>query len=660
MKKKYLIFFIFFNLIQFNAFSQNKFITNRKSLITHLTLQPPSLGRDTSILRYKMDIFNAYVTDKKLDSARFWMNDAYAQLKVLKWEPGWGYFYRTRGYFYVFSSKPDSATADYLKAITIWEKYHNWREAGIASARLGMALAGEEKHEKALQFFNKALAIFIKSNDYFSQANVYNYLADMYRIQGNYPKALEQFRKSIILIENGKTTANVIKYDVVGTMFLMNNQPDSAIFYFNKSGKNPLKIPSSITDPFVSNRLAEYFLDKRDFQQATRFGLHSLSLSQKSQSDIHLKRAHVLLYSAYKGVGKLDSALFHYENSNAIINKYNNVDVQKKIEELEIQYQTEKKEALIANQNKNIVQNKLAIFQKTAALQLTKKNLEFTQQKLAKEDIEKKLQKEIFNSQTKQQQQKIEQLRIENLLKQQQHNRIALGIGIVLLLLLLAFLGWRNRQLKQKNQAITDALLQGQTTERKRIAADLHDNLGSTMSALNWSLEAIDAKKLSPQEQEVYKHVKRTIANAHEQVRLLSHNLLPDEFEKQGLIDALYYLTRKINQNKATQFALEIAPTVGRLDKRIEFELYSICLELTNNILKHSKATQARIQLSLAENQIILKVSDNGQGLFDNASDGKGMKNIKARVESLGGHWLLENQLAGGVMSTISLPLPNL
>jgi len=80
---------------------------------------------------------------------------------------------------------------------------------------------------------------------------------------------------------------------------------------------------------------------------------------------------------------------------------------------------------------------------------------------------------------------------------------------------------------------------------------------------------------------------------------------------------------------------------------KIEFELYSICLELVNNIIKHSKTTEAIISLSKntppsgAGGLIELIVSDNGIDTFDNESDGKGMKNIKARVESLKGTWNL-------------------
>jgi NarL family two-component system sensor histidine kinase LiaS len=95
---------------------------------------------------------------------------------------------------------------------------------------------------------------------------------------------------------------------------------------------------------------------------------------------------------------------------------------------------------------------------------------------------------------------------------------------------------------------------------------------------------------------------------------------------------------------------------LGRLSPKIEFELYSICLELINNILKHSKATQASITLAHEKNQVQLTIGDNGRGFFDNDSDGKGMKNVKARVESLGGKWHIQNLPDGGMSSEIVVP----
>ena len=218
----------------------------------------------------------------------------------------------------------------------------------------------------------------------------------------------------------------------------------------------------------------------------------------------------------------------------------------------------------------------------------------------------------------------------------------------------------KNRELVFKNAEISVAMLQGQTIERKRVAADLHDNLGSTLSSIKWSLEAIDKSKMDKSELEVHQNLSALLQSAYNEVRLLSHNLLPEEFEKQGLASALAYFVRRINQQKKINFSLDIAENVGRLDKKVEFELYSICLELANNIIKHSKATEAKISLfkitlPSGAGGLQLVVSDNGQGFFENNSDGKGMKNVQARVDSIGGKWNLQNSYNQGVRSEITI-----
>jgi signal transduction histidine kinase len=120
----------------------------------------------------------------------------------------------------------------------------------------------------------------------------------------------------------------------------------------------------------------------------------------------------------------------------------------------------------------------------------------------------------------------------------------------------------KQESLLKQNAELQAALLQGQTIERKRVAADLHDSLGSTMTSLIWTLQAIDTHKLQPEEQNVYQNLKKMLSNAYDEVRLLSHNLLPEEFEKQGLVSALQYFVRKVNQNSSIKFDLQIAENI--------------------------------------------------------------------------------------------------
>ena len=211
--------------------------------------------------------------------------------------------------------------------------------------------------------------------------------------------------------------------------------------------------------------------------------------------------------------------------------------------------------------------------------------------------------------------------------------------------------------LQVQNQQITTAHLQGQTTERQRVAADLHDNLGTTLSALHWSLEAMDTTKLSAVEQAVYATINQQVSQAYNDVRLLSHNLLPDELAKQGLAVALCHLVDKMNRNTTVRFGLSGTDALPQLDQQAEFELYSICLELLNNTIKHAHATEGFIDLTLANGMLYMTVGDNGTGVANQRTDGRGLQNVAARVDSLAGTWKVDSTPGGGVQNRISVPV---
>lgn len=256
----------------------------------------------------------------------------------------------------------------------------------------------------------------------------------------------------------------------------------------------------------------------------------------------------------------------------------------------------------------------------------------------------------------------VEQRRLERarLLAQEQEKQQQKMLAIASLIALVVFLSfvyYRNFLLRRQNKALQAALLEGQTQERKRVAADLHDNLGSTLSALRWSIEAINQTKLEPTEQEVYRHVQSTIEQAYNQVRLLSHNLFPEELEKQGIWKALEQLVRKLNRTTSITFLLTLPEQQQRLTSRMEFELYSICLELINNILKHAEATEAQLVFEITGAELHLRVVDNGKGMSSPNIEGKGLRNIAERVKALDGTWKVLGNTSLGTTHLLRLPL---
>lgn len=200
--------------------------------------------------------------------------------------------------------------------------------------------------------------------------------------------------------------------------------------------------------------------------------------------------------------------------------------------------------------------------------------------------------------------------------------------------------------LQSQNKEISEALLRGQTLERKRVAADLHDSLGGTLSAMRWTLTSFNTKHLSTQEKQVYDSLVEMTNDAHQRVRFLSHNLLPEDLEEDGLQVSIEKLIEKLNRSNKTKFELNIHLD-KRLNKKTEFELYNIFLELINNVLKHANATEAYISLENLDGYVHLEVFDNGKGINGENKRGKGLYNIQDRIASLGGTWQIESTTKG-------------
>lgn len=196
--------------------------------------------------------------------------------------------------------------------------------------------------------------------------------------------------------------------------------------------------------------------------------------------------------------------------------------------------------------------------------------------------------------------------------------------------------------LQSQNKEISEALVRGQKIERKRVAADLHDSLGGTLSAIRWTLSSFNPEGLTYKEQQVYESLVEMTNEAHQRIRFLSHNLLPENLEKDGLSVSLEKLMEKLNRSNKTVFYSQITLN-ERLGKQTEFELYSICLELINNIIKHASATEARVKLYHKGPFIYLEIFDNGKGIQEYTQQGKGLKNIQDRISSLKGTWQIES-----------------
>ena len=199
---------------------------------------------------------------------------------------------------------------------------------------------------------------------------------------------------------------------------------------------------------------------------------------------------------------------------------------------------------------------------------------------------------------------------------------------IMLLVALLFFLLWRNVR-KNRQNAIVVAKLSGEVAERVRIARDLHDRMGGLLTSIKRNLEYAE----NPGEtNESILTAKAQTDEAMREMRNVAHHLLPESLKRYGLRVALGDYCRTM-KNVSFSFVGDEKLIPNQYDEAV----YCIVYELVNNAVKNAEANHIRVQLFADAETIVVNVSDDGNGGIAVSTEGSGMRNIKERVDAIGG-----------------------
>ena len=194
------------------------------------------------------------------------------------------------------------------------------------------------------------------------------------------------------------------------------------------------------------------------------------------------------------------------------------------------------------------------------------------------------------------------------------------------------------QQQKDAEISTLKAMLEGQESERARIARDLHDGLGGALSSTKIGLSTL-RDQVSPELVGEFQKNLHQLDNAVDELRRIAHNLMPDLLQRYGLSVALMdYATRMSRED--LQVDVQFLHFTNSLDKDKELIVYRIIQELTNNAIKHARASYILIQLVQDKDAYHLTIEDDGVGFqVDKVkqSTSAGMHNIASRVDFLKG-----------------------
>lgn len=519
-------------------------------------------------------------------------------------------------------------------------------------------LMREGHHEKSLTLSRITLNYALTAKDANLIAKSYNTIAANFDELTEPDKALFYYNKGLIYAE--KTTNGELKnwlYNNLGNIYCFNKKEyEKGISYYKKSLYYSTKIKDSVQIAFTKLNIAWAYFDIGGYNDGYPYlsymnkyhskhgdestlvvlnmlnGMYYNHANENQKADLFFKKA---IEYGHQGNEKSDLSFTYLEYSKFLSKIGNDKDAYKNL-------------ALY-----HVLNEELNNEDKLRKVDVAGLNLEVDEYK---RDIDK------IGNQYKSNQQ--------SLLLEQSRNKkvVSIMISLFVISIILFYFFYQNTKLKQKNrlkdiqgkiqQNIINASIDGQESERKKIALFLHDNISALLSSAGMHLNVFSTQN-EPVSEEILK-TKFILEEAHDKVRDLSHELLPTLLVRFGLFYALEDLCEK-NSNSTIMFEYQCTiPSKTRYHEKFEMRIYFIISELLNNIIKHSEANIASISLVENNSNLIINVNDNGKGYKTNKFhiiEGFGLNQIRARIKNLKGEITVKSIIDMGTSIKIEVPI---
>lgn len=558
----------------------------------------------------------------------------------------------------------------------------------------GIYLKDQGKYDESEQALKKAIAIFEGAGERVLEAITYNNLGVTYWRSGDSEKALQQYFKSRDMnMQLNNRSGLVRNFMAIGNHYAKEHEYEPAIENYEQAMKF-VDADSRSQYAFLLENTGNIYNDTKfkgfNTDKAVELYEQSLKVYHELKDSLSLAGLYVNIGLVHENRGQLDEAKRQYLRAidlqqrlgltGAVAATYVNLgNVFLKKDSVTLARNSFWKGYTLATSLKNAPTSRTLARKLSTCFAREGKFEEALRYELKYDSMDEILfnkQKEaaIQELETKYETEK-KQAEINLTTGQRDSAMITLIIALILTAVIVMIYSQRRKaveQLRERDKVLmnkkVDELLReqeirslrsylaGQEEERKRIASDLHDRLGSTLSAtklfftsINNSTEVMEAS---------LQKAHQLLDTAVEEVREISHNLLSGSITKFGLKTALVELKDTISGNNRLTMTVLFSDMDNRLDGKVELNVYRIVQELVSNILKHAEASDIVVQLNRVDHELVLTVEDNGKGFNPMAErNGVGLSNIESRVQSLDGSMNIDSGLGNGTTITITIPL---
>jgi two-component system, NarL family, sensor kinase len=661
MKQSLFVIVIFFAVDA--LFGQTPWTKKRDSLLLELSRAKEDTNKVWTMVR----LGNLYLNNQK-DSAEFYAKTFGELSKKLNYATGKGYSLSMQAFILSDQSKFDEAIALDLQAIEILKTTPRIKSLASVYNNTAMIYGAKNDESSSVEYYLKSEALYEQLKDSADMALIYGNLGSAYISLREFDNAYTSSLKGILLcrslhtdyslgatmINLGSALVNLQRFD---TTIVVLDQAEEVLRIANGSGPNPMVLKlleltylglgkfdlvKSISEKLLAigrstgdewaigaafSGLGDYYSHEKKFSTARSYVQKFLEIAEKRLAPMDLRAAYNQALAVEVSLGNLARYDYYSGLRDSIDDKVRSDRILKNTQEMEAKYSLNRKQAEIDDLNKQ---------QKIQQLILRQRNT--MNWVLASVVLVAGLVGFLYNRNYRQR----KKLLMANTLIQQQ----------------------RITELEKEKQLLAaQAVLQGQVEERTRLAKDLHDGLGSILSSAKYSFNHMKENLIiTPENAAAFEKSMGMLDKSISELRRVAHNMMPEALMKFGLDTALKDFCNSVEQSGALQLTYQsFGLEESSIPEVASAAVYRIVQELVNNILKHSNATTALVQLIRKDAALSITVEDNGKG-FDASilqhSDGMGYLNLKNRMAYMNGS--IDIQTGPGKGTSVNIEISNI
>jgi len=571
-------------------------------------LMTGTLYRNLGVAYYMMSIF---------DTAMLYFDKAIIKAKQAKSDLLEAKIIFAKANLHNVKAEYTQALALYLKARPVFEKEGLKERVRVVVGNIGSMYANMQNFEEAEKYFLQSKKISEEINDQAGLAQAYDGLNHVFINRKQYDKALDYALKAAEISRKiGNKREESIAIQGIAWVYYEHFKDFDKAEKYAKRGlqlARELDYPADIAA--MLNTMSNIYFHQGRYRESEETALQAIETDTTDINIFSNLAANVVRSGIH--TGNSEKSLYYFDKYRQIFNIQANKEYQQSLMDMQVKYETAKKEKEILklesdkHKRNTLIYTLIGLFIALATLsyiliQNHRKNKIIAEQQL--------------------------------LVKEQQLQKLE----------------------SERQLLATQSVLKGEESERSRLARDLHDGLGGLLSGVKINLSSMKGNSIITQESaDAFDHAIRLLDSSISELRRVAHNMMPETLNNYGIKTALGDFIQQLNTGKGPKMQFLAFGDDTRYSSQLELTVFRIAQELVNNALKHAEAKIINLQLISEPNRICIQVIDDGKG-FDIhliSGKGKGIENLRDRVISYNGRFEIDSNEGNGTEILVEFPV---